>query len=67
MYKGIATIVIVAVGASLIVWARDGQMWHIAKSIPGFSGDSPGWVYSAGGIAMLLITVWGLRRLFNKQ
>jgi len=67
MNRGITTIVIIAICASLIVWARDSKMWHIAKSIPGFSGDSPELVYTAGGIAMILIAGWGLRRLFDKQ
>ncbi len=59
----VALLVILVLTFSLIGWLRDGD-WHIARALPLLGGNEPSWLYDAfGGAGMLVIVLWGLRRL----
>jgi hypothetical protein len=61
--KLVMLILILVLAAALINWVRSGDStWHIAQSLPLLGGYAPD-MYNLGGAAMLLITLWGLRRL----
>jgi hypothetical protein len=53
---------IIAFTAALIVWARGGRDFPMQQAFPFLGGRRPG-IYELGGLAILLITCWGLKRL----
>ena len=53
---------VILIAAALINFARGGEGFHIAKVLPFASGETPG-IYDWAGIAIVLITLWGIQRL----
>ena len=61
-----AITVTVVLAAALVLWILEGtEVGHIADLLPLVSGESPSQVYSLGGVAVLVITLWGLLRLLR--
>ena len=60
--KTVWIVLIVVLLACVIVWVRSGSTFPIVQSLPLLGGYHPG-IYDAGAGAMILITIWGLRRM----
>jgi hypothetical protein len=65
--KPINITLIILVAASILVFVRSGMVFHIAKSLPFCSGNPIEWGYDLGGLAMIVIFLWGLNRLRRNQ
>lgn len=64
MRPALITFIIMAMGA-LILWiAADVSIGHLAQLFPFVGGFEFG-PTDIGGLAMILITLWGLRRLYR--
>lgn len=63
--RAAAVIAIIIVAACLILWATvEYPLEHIANVFPLLGGHPPSF-HDLGGLAMVLITIWGLRRIFS--
>ena len=52
---------------ALITWLRDSE-WHIVKAFTLVGGHEPSFLYDiVGGGSMLLITIWGPKRLARRS
>lgn len=60
-------ITIVTVGASVILWIRAGETFHIAKTFPLLGGYAPDVLYDGAGLLMLLMVIFGLRNPFRRD
>ena len=66
MRSAFITIIVIAFGA-LIAWiASDAQIGHLAEVLPFISGRDVG-LYDWAGLAVLLITTWGIAQLLRRR
>ena len=66
MRPAIVTIIVIAFGA-LIVWiGTDSEISHLAEVLPFLGGHEVG-LYDWAGLAVLVITAWGIGRLFSNS
>lgn len=54
---------IVLVAACVLAFVKSGMVFHIAKALPFCSGNPIEWDYDLGGVAMVVLFLWGLHRL----
>jgi hypothetical protein len=66
MRSAIITIIIIAFGAVILWIASDAQIGHLAEVLPFISGRDVG-LYDWAGLAVLLITAWGIARLLRRR
>ena len=63
MSRMILATLIVIFSCVMINWVRGGDnAWHIVQSLPLLGGYRPS-IYDVAGFVMLLILVWGIRRM----
>lgn len=53
---------VILIAASLIGFIRGGAGFPIVQVLPFAGGPAPA-LYSGAGVVMILITIWGIRRL----
>ena len=57
-------LIILMCAGGLIAWVRDSfDIGHIARVLPGCSGSDVPLSYTLGSIMLVLLMLWGLRRL----
>ena len=59
----ILTVLILLVASSVFIFFTGGKVFHIARVLPFCSGNPIQWSYELGGLAMLVLFIWGLHRL----
>jgi hypothetical protein len=64
--KVVWIVLLILLLASLIGWVRGDAVFPIVQALPFLGGYSPG-IYDAGACIMILITVWGIRRLNRRN
>ena len=57
---------IITFTAALILWVRGGRDFPLQQAFPFLGGRRPG-IYELGGLTILLITCWGLKRLRRSE
>lgn len=57
-------VLVIVLCAVLINAVRNGEMFPIVQTLPGLGGDRP-ICYTWGGIGMLIVTLWGISRLYG--
>lgn len=59
-------LVVLLIGV-LINAVRDGAEFPLVQTLPLLGGDRPSWLWDGATMAMLLITCWGIRRLYRRS
>ena len=54
---------ILLVASSVFAFVKSGMVFHIAKVLPFCSGNPIVWSYEIGGLVIIGLFIWGLRRL----
>ena len=57
---------VVLLTATIVNWIRHGEGFSIVQTLPFLGGHRTG-IYDVAGIMMLLITIWGARRLGGRK
>jgi hypothetical protein len=60
------TVLIVVLIAALICWVRSGSAFNVVQALPLLGGHPPG-IFDLGAFVMILITIWGVRRLTRNR
>ncbi len=61
-------IVIVLLFAAVICWVRDSATgFHVIQALPLLGGKEPSILWDGATVVMLLIVIWGVRRLGQKD
>jgi hypothetical protein len=63
--KVVWTVLVIVLLAGVICWVREGAGFSVLQALPLLGGHAPG-LFDVGGVALIVITIWGLRRLARK-
>ena len=59
----VAIVIIVIVTAAIVNFLRGGENWPLPQALPGCDGKPLSLIHLLGGIAIIFLIFWGLRRL----
>ena len=65
--KAIKITLILLVAGCILAFVKSAEVFHIAKALPFCSGNPIEWDYDLGGVAMIVLFLWGLHRLRRKE
>jgi|GEM_PF-3463312 len=61
--KLVAIVIVVIVTAAFVNFLREGADWPLPQALPGCDGKPLSLTYLLGGVAIVFLVLWGLRRL----